>query len=191
MPIVTRLKQVLEEFCTALDCVDVGFISDGLPDTLLAASQLGSTRIGGIDLNKPRSRAALGAAPALAIAPGGFTVADFTRKVRDMTGQPDYTTRNAAYDLRKLRGKHLTDQSGCTWRYPHLTKRRPHHRRLVAGLAEQALAGPEHDREDHQPQLVGQVMLDQRTGEPGTGVEDDVTVQLLLQLRDLGGHVPP
>src|SRR5208282_3776179 len=111
-PIVTRLKQMAGEFCTALDCVDVGFIPDGLLDTLPAASHLGSTRIGGIDVNKPRSRAVLAAALALAIAPGGFTVADFAAKVRDMTGQTSYTSRKAAYDLRKLRGKHLADKPG-------------------------------------------------------------------------------
>ncbi len=33
----------------------------------------------------------------------GFTVADFTAKVRAMTGQAGYTLRNAAYDLRKPR----------------------------------------------------------------------------------------
>jgi hypothetical protein len=116
-PIVTRLKQMVEEFCTALDCVDVGFIPDGLLDALPAASQLGSTRVGGIDVNKPRTRAVLAAALALAIAPGGFTVADFTAKVRDMTGQEGYTSRNAAYDLRKLRGKHLAGKPGRTRRY--------------------------------------------------------------------------
>jgi hypothetical protein len=116
-PIVTRLKQMVEEFCTALDCVDVGFIPDGLLDALTTASQLGSTRVGGIDVNKPRSRAVLAAALALAIAPGGFTVADFTAKVRAMTGQAGYTIRNAAYDLRKLRGKHLADKPGRTRRY--------------------------------------------------------------------------
>jgi len=115
--IVTRLRQMVEEFCTALDCVDVGFIPDGLLDALPAASQLGGTRVGGIDVNKPRSRAVLAAALALAIAPGGFTVADFTAKVRDMTGQAGYTTRNAAYDLRKLRGKHLAGKPGRTRRY--------------------------------------------------------------------------
>ena len=31
---------------------------------------------------------------------------------------------------------------------------------LVAGLAEESLASPEHDREDDQPQLVDQVVLD-------------------------------
>ena len=116
-PIVTRLKQMVEEFCTALDCVDVGFIPDGLLDALPAASQLGSTRVGGIDVNKPRTRAVLAAALALAIAPGGFTVADFTAKVRDMTGQAGYTSRNAAYDLRKLRGKNLAGKPGRTRRY--------------------------------------------------------------------------
>jgi hypothetical protein len=116
-PIVTRLRQMAGEFCTALDCVDVGFIPDGLLDALPAACQLGSTRVGGIDVNKPRSRAVLAAALALAIAPGGFSVADFTAKVRDMTGQAGYTIRNAAYDLRKLRGKHLVDKPGRTRRY--------------------------------------------------------------------------
>ena len=82
---------MVEEFCTALDCVDVGFIPDGLLDALPAAFQLGSTRVGGIDVNKPRTRAMLAAALALAIAPGGFTVADFTAKVRDMTGPAGYT----------------------------------------------------------------------------------------------------
>src|SRR4029453_723837 len=36
------------------------------------------------------------------------------------------------------------------------------HGLLVAGLAEEALARPEHDREDDQPELVDQVVLDQR-----------------------------
>ena len=34
------------------------------------------------------------------------------------------------------------------------------HGLLAAGLAEEALAGPEHDRKDDQPQLIDQVMLD-------------------------------
>ena len=114
--IVARLAGMAGRFCTMLDCVDTGFIPDGLLDELPAASQLGSTRVGGIDVNKARSRAVL-AALALAIAPGGFTVADFAAKVRDMTGQAGYTSRNAAYDLRKLRGKRLADKPGRTRRY--------------------------------------------------------------------------
>ena len=47
---------------------------------------------------------------------------------------------------------------------------------LVAGLVEEALASPEHDRVDHQPQLVDQVVLHQRVHELTAGVDDDVPV---------------
>src|SRR5215470_13889281 len=46
--------------------------------------------------------------------------------------------------------------------------------RLVAGLAEQALAGPEHDREYRQPHFVDEVVLHQRVYQPGAGVHHDV-----------------
>src|SRR5262245_10829059 len=58
------------------------------------------------------------------------------------------------------------------------------HRFLVAGLAEEALAGAERDREDPQPQLVDEVVLHQRVYELEAGGYDDFPVQLLLQLRD-------
>src|SRR6266508_3973781 len=57
--------------------------------------------------------------------------------------------------------------------------------RFLAVVAEQPLAGAEHDREDHEPKLVDEVVLDQRLHEPGAAVHDDVAVLLLLQLRDL------
>jgi hypothetical protein len=62
-------------------------------------------------------------------------------------------------------------------------------RLLVACLAEEALASPEHDREDDHSQLVHQVVLDQRAPELIAGVDEDLSVQLLLQPRDLGHHV--
>jgi hypothetical protein len=63
------------------------------------------------------------------------------------------------------------------------------HGLLVAGLAEEALASPEHDRADLHPQLVDQVVLHQRAHELTAGVDDDFPVKLLLQLRDLVHHV--
>jgi hypothetical protein len=45
---------------------------------------------------------------------------------------------------------------------------------LVAGLAEQALPDPEGDREDLQPQLVDQAVLDQRASELEAAGDDDV-----------------
>ena len=63
--------------------------------------------------------------------PDGFTVADLAAKVRALTGQDDsdYTIRQAAYDLRKLRGKHLVVKPGRTRRYQVPGPGRPHHRR--------------------------------------------------------------
>jgi len=115
--IITRLAGMAERFATTLDCADIGFIADGTLDELPLPSRLGATRAGGIDLNKPRIRAALSAALALTPAPRGFTVADFTAKIQAMTGQAGYTTRQAAYDLRKLRGKNLVEKPSRSRRY--------------------------------------------------------------------------
>jgi hypothetical protein len=80
---------MVERFTSVLDCVDVGFLPDGLLDQLPALSPLGATRVGGIDLNVPRARGAFAATLALAVAPKGFTVGELTAQVRSMTGLPD------------------------------------------------------------------------------------------------------
>ena len=117
--IVARLAGMCQRFCTALDCVDTGFIPGGTLDQLPLPAQPGASRVGGIDVNKPRIRAALAAVLALAASPDGFTVADMTAKVHAMTGQTHatYNTRQAAYDLRKLRGKQLVGKPARTRRY--------------------------------------------------------------------------
>src|SRR2546430_1483005 len=113
-----------DRFATTLDCADIGFLPDGVLDELPLPAQAGGRRIAGLDLNKPRIRAALAAALALAPAPGGFTVSDFTAKVRHLIRHDGYTTRQASHDLRKLRGKGLTDKPGRTRRY-HVRLRPP------------------------------------------------------------------
>ncbi len=115
--IIGKLAGMVDRFCTTLDCVDHTFIADDLLDRLPAPTQVGATRVGGVDLNKPRIRAALSAVLALSAASGGFTVAEFTAKVHAMTGHTGYTIRQAAYDLRKLRGKQLITKPGRTRRY--------------------------------------------------------------------------
>jgi hypothetical protein len=115
--IITRLAGMAERFATALDCADISFLPDGTLDDLPLPARLGATRTGGIDLNKPRIRAALAAALALTPAPHGFTVAEHAARVRAMTGQADYTIRQAAYDLRKLRAKNLITKPGQSRRY--------------------------------------------------------------------------
>ena len=117
--IVTQLAGIAERFATALDCVDAGFLADGVLDELPTGSRLGATRVGGVDLNKQRMHDVLSAVLALALAPNGFTVGELTAKVHAMTGtsDADYSVRQAAYDLRKLRGKQLVDKPSRTRRY--------------------------------------------------------------------------
>jgi hypothetical protein len=128
--IVTRLQGMAERFCTTLDCVDTCFLPDGILDALPLPSRIGQTRVGGIDLNKPRIRATLAAVLALSAAPGGFTVADLAAKVQAMSGPTGYTIRQAAYDLRKLRGKGLIVKPGRSRRY----QVPPQAARTIAGL---------------------------------------------------------
>ena len=99
--------------------MDTGFLGERILDELPTGVRLGATRVGGIDLNKPRMRDAPRAALALAPAPSGFTVAEFTAKVHALTGHnhTGYSVRQAGYDLRKLRGKQLVDKPGRTRRY--------------------------------------------------------------------------
>ena len=73
--ITTQLTAMVDRFMSMLDCVDIGFLPQGILDQLPAPSQVAGTRIGGIDMNVPRVGAALAAALALAVAPQGFTVA--------------------------------------------------------------------------------------------------------------------
>jgi hypothetical protein len=115
--IVAKLADMVHRFCTMLDCVDVGFLPDGVLDQLPLPCQIGATTVGGVDLNKPRLRTTLAAVLALSAAPGGFTVADLAAKVNASTGNNVYTVRQAAYDLRKLRGKDLVHKPGRTRRY--------------------------------------------------------------------------
>lgn len=115
--IVGRLAGMVDRFTTTLDCLDIGFLPEDTLDHLPLPSQIGATRVGGIDLNKPRIRAALTAVLALTAAPTGFTVADLATRVHTITGNTDYTVRHAAYDLRKLRGKQLIIKPGRSRRY--------------------------------------------------------------------------
>jgi hypothetical protein len=128
--IITRLAGITDRFATTLDCADIAFIADTTLDGLPLPSRLGATRTGGIDLNRPRIRAALSAALALAAAPHGFTVAEHAAKVRTLTHDGGYTARQAAYDLRKLRGKGLAAKPGRTRRY-HIP---PEAARTIAAL---------------------------------------------------------
>jgi hypothetical protein len=115
--VVQRLHDLLERFLNTLHCIDVACIDPGLLDTWPLPSQLGRTRVGGLDLDKERLRHLVQAVMALAPAPGGFRLADVVQHVRQMTSAAAYTLRQAAYDLKKLRAKNLVERVGRSRRY--------------------------------------------------------------------------
>ena len=128
--IITRLAGMAERFATTLDCADISFLADGTLDQLPLPSQLGATRAGGIDLNKPRIRATLAAALALAAAPRGFTVAEHAAKVQQLDRHAGYTARQATYDLRKLAARDSPNQTRPEPARYHIPARAgPHYRR--------------------------------------------------------------
>ena len=63
-------------------------------------------------------RAVVEAVIALSPSPNGFTASDVAARVRDRHVQ--YGPRHAAYDLKKLRGKHIVCRIGHTRRYEPL-----------------------------------------------------------------------
>ena len=120
--VVSRLKSVLERFADALSCIDQCFIADEMLEQLPAASRVGKTIVGGIDLNKPRMRRVIEALLALSSSPNGFTASEVAARVRALSKQSpsQYGPRHAAYDLKKLRGKHIIRRIGHTRRYEPL-----------------------------------------------------------------------
>jgi len=111
---------MVEGFLTTLHAMDHAFVpDDDTLERLPTPSVVGHTRVGGVDINKPRMRVLLAAVLALAPAPQGFRVADVAAQVRTLTGQTAdaYGPRHAAYDLKKLRAKHLVETVPSSRRY--------------------------------------------------------------------------
>lgn len=117
--ITTSLKVIVERFLAVLRGVDISFIDDERLDTWPLASKVGQTRVGGIDVNRPRIRAVMETVIALSTHPRGFTASDLAGRVKEILGDsiPDYHARHASYDLKKLRGKDLVRRIKDSQRY--------------------------------------------------------------------------
>jgi hypothetical protein len=122
--VIAKLQQILVRFLNYLHGLDQAFVADETLDTLSYPGRVGSTRTAGIDLNQPRLRAVCQAVIALAALPRGFTASQLADQVRHLMGwdENQYQPRQAAYDLKKLRGKQWVEKIGNSRRYqPHPT----------------------------------------------------------------------
>ena len=127
------LSEMLTRFLESLYCVDMAWLSDDQLDKLHEPGMVGRTRIGGVNINQTRIRGAMRAVLALSLAPNGFTAAEHADKYCELLGQhrDSYSPRQAAYDLKKLRGKGLVEKT-----HPHSRQYRatPDGLRTLAGL---------------------------------------------------------
>jgi hypothetical protein len=117
--IISMLKQILVRFLDVVRSLSVEFLDTGFLDQLPSPTLTGHTRLAGVNLQSQRMRDALRAFIALSPAPSGFTITDFAAKIQELTDKPptQYTIRNAAYDLKKIRGKGLAEKIDKTYRY--------------------------------------------------------------------------
>jgi hypothetical protein len=117
--VVEQLRRMVDRFLEALHCIDACYIADDTLEQLPEPGRVGLTKVGGIDCNKLRMRTVMHAVVALSSSPKGFSASDLAGKVcalNSPTATP-YTARQAAYDLRKLRGKDLVGKIGNSRRY--------------------------------------------------------------------------
>ena len=117
--IVEQLRQMVDRFLDSLSCVDACFIQDSVWDDLPTPTRVGATRVGGIDVHKPRTRAVLAAVIALSASPHGFSSSQMASKVGSQVRGSDqvYGPRHAAYDIKKLRGKSFLQKLNGSRRY--------------------------------------------------------------------------
>ena len=127
-----RLQQMIVEFLGVVQAAHLSFLDGKQLDALATPTVRGQKRVAGVDLQKPRMRAVAEAVVAVAVSPDGFTADQLAGRVRARQGRAraGYQARQAAYDLRKLRGKSLVERIGQSRRY---RVRRPGIRTL-AGL---------------------------------------------------------
>jgi hypothetical protein len=117
--IVALLRGMVERFLNALQALDVCFIADDSLEHLPLPSQVGKTRVGGINFHQLRMRRVTEALLALSSSPRGFTASGLAYRVRVLSGQTDgeYGPCHATYDLKKFRAKGFVRKMESSRRY--------------------------------------------------------------------------
>lgn len=107
--LLERMSGILVRFLDTVQAAHITFLDAGAFESWHEPVTRGTRRLAGIDLNKARNRHVLDAVVELSTRPGGFTLNLLATAVRARSGwsPAQYSTRNAAYDLAKLRGKRL------------------------------------------------------------------------------------
>src|SRR5262249_31587566 len=106
------MREMLVRFLGTVQAAHVAFLDEGAFERWSKPTQRGTRRLAGIDLNKARTVHVVEAVLALSTRPGGFPLARVAEAVKQHAGPSAkaYSSRNAAYDLAKLKGKRLVQR---------------------------------------------------------------------------------
>ena len=117
--LLKRMREMLVRFLGTVQAAHVAFLDEGAFERWSKPTQRGTRRLAGIDLNKARNRHVVDAVVALSTRPGGFTLAQVAEAVQQGADRSlkAYSSRNAAYDLAKLKGKKLVRRVKRSRRY--------------------------------------------------------------------------
>jgi hypothetical protein len=117
--ILGRMQQMLVRFLAVVQAAHISFLDAGQWERWAEPTQRGNRRLAGLDMNKARNRAVVETVVALASVPEGFAVEQVAQEMRQRLGcAPEaYSTRRAAYDLAKVRGKGLVERMPGRRRY--------------------------------------------------------------------------
>ena len=117
--VVTHLNEVVDRFLEVVQCADSATLDDDTWESLPEPSAVGAARVAGINTASARMAAVMEAVVALSLQPRGFTSGEVALQVQERLGlsAQAYQPRQAAYDLKKLRGKTLVRKVGKSHRY--------------------------------------------------------------------------
>jgi hypothetical protein len=117
--LLQQMDGMLVRFLNTLKVAHISFLDQGAFERWTEPTTRGARRLAGIDLNKVRNRHLIDAVVGLSTHPHGFTVGELAQVVRERSdwNVQQYSARQAAYDLAKLRGKNLVQRQDHSHRY--------------------------------------------------------------------------
>jgi hypothetical protein len=117
--LLKRMREILVRLLGTVQAAHVAFLDEGAFERWSKPTQRGTRRLPGIDLDKARNRHVVDAVVALSTCPGGFSLTQVAEAVQQRPGRciKAYSSRNAAYDLAKLKGKKIVHRVKGSRRY--------------------------------------------------------------------------
>lgn len=115
--LLERMSAMLARFLDTVQVAHISFLDQGAFEQWSEPTTLGPRRLAGINLDNARNRNVIDTVVGLSTEPDGFTLSQVAETMRARSGDAAYSTRNAAYDLAKLRGKKLVQRRRKSRRY--------------------------------------------------------------------------